>query len=77
DNGDIHVYSTSTWEISQTLKGHGEAIQGLKYSPDGDMIVSGSRDGTVRLWILGSGACQDVLTDHVDIVTSVAYSPSG
>jgi len=77
ESGDIHVYSTSSWEIIRTLNGHGGAVRYIDCSPDGNLIVSGSYDKTVRIWAVDSGACRRILTGHADIVKCVAYSPHG
>ena len=75
DNGDIHVYSTSDWELKQILNGHEDQVRGIRFSPDGSLIVSGSDDRTVRIWIAESGVCRHILTNHTDFVNCVAYSP--
>ena len=47
------------------------------YSPDGRRIVSGSEDGTVRVWDTESAAEAAVLRGDEGSITSVAYSPDG
>ena len=37
-------------EIGKALRGHQDGIFGLTLSADGELIVSGSWDTTVRLW---------------------------
>ena len=39
---------------------HGDRVNTLTYSPDGALLASASRDGTVRLWDIGNG--REVLT---------------
>ncbi|KAG8707874.1 hypothetical protein FRC09_001564 [Ceratobasidium sp. 395] len=48
------------------------------YSPDSRRIVSGSRDGTVRIWDAETGdTVLDPLIGHSGEVLSVAFSPDG
>jgi len=75
-NSNIQVYSTSDWEISQELNGHESAAR-VVYSPDGNVIVSGSLDKTVRIWDVKSGVCRHILIGHTEPVVGVAYSPQG
>jgi WD40 repeat protein len=37
-----------------TLKGHSIFVSSVSFSPDGKRIVSGGRDGTVKVWDLSS-----------------------
>ena len=49
----------------------------LSVSADGRRAVSGGRDGTVRVWDLGSGARLRTLTGHDGQVYAVAVSADG
>ncbi|WP_269323477.1 WD40 repeat domain-containing protein [Mycobacterium paragordonae] len=33
------------------MRGHTADVTGVAFSPDGSSLVSGSEDGTVRLWL--------------------------
>ena len=47
------------------------------FSPDGQRILSGSVDSTLRLWDAASGASLRIFSGHEGKVTSVAFSPDG
>ncbi len=54
----VQVWNTADWSERGVLKGHrgresplrGGTIESLAYSGDGNLLVSGSWDGTVKLW---------------------------
>lgn len=46
----IHIFDASDGTLMQTLTGHQDHIQSLAFSPDGSLLISGSRDMSVRLW---------------------------
>ncbi|MBD2526661.1 CHAT domain-containing protein [Nostoc sp. FACHB-133] len=58
------------------LEGHKQPIKTTAFSPDGQMIVTGSADGTVKLWSLDGKQLQS-LTAHKQAVNSATFSPDG
>jgi len=60
-----------------TLTGHAEAVWSVAISPDGQTLVSGSSDKTIKVWDLSTGKLVRTLTGHTGIVWSVAISPDG
>ena len=56
----------------------GSPVWGVAFSPDGNRIVSGSADDTVRVWDAATGQpVGQPLTGHQDRVWGVAFSPDG
>jgi pre-rRNA-processing protein IPI3 len=43
--------------VSAVMEGHSKAVSSLSLSLDGDSLVSGSEDGSVRIWDLRSRQC--------------------
>ncbi|KIJ58283.1 hypothetical protein HYDPIDRAFT_59527, partial [Hydnomerulius pinastri MD-312] len=68
-----------TWPTAvQVLLGHTSSIWSVAYSPDGQHIVSGSSDKTIRIWNARTGQLvTDPLQGHTSSINSVAYSPDG
>lgn len=61
----------------RALAGHNRDVYALAFSPQGTLLASAGRDGTVRLWELATGRAQHVLEGHRDEVNTVAFAPDG
>ena len=60
-----------------TLRGHSGSVNSLAWSPNGKLLVTGSSDGTAKVWDMGVGKELRTLCGHCGTVTSVAFSPDG
>jgi WD40 repeat protein/serine/threonine protein kinase len=61
----------------KTLRGHSGGINSVAYSSDGQRIVTGSFDGTAKLWEADSGGELLTLKGYNSVIWSVAISPDG
>ncbi|MBD2540753.1 serine/threonine protein kinase [Coleofasciculus sp. FACHB-SPT36] len=66
-----------TWRCVMTLTGHSNYVNSVAFSPDGQILASGSEDNTIKLWQLGTGKEIRTLTGHSESVNSIAFSPDG
>jgi hypothetical protein len=60
-----------------TLTGHADTVVSVAISPEGQTLVSGSGDMTIKVWELSTGKLMRTLTGHAAEVWSVAISPEG
>ncbi|XP_011452468.3 WD repeat-containing protein 48 isoform X1 [Magallana gigas] len=58
------------------LKGHTDNVRALVVSRDGTQCLSGSSDGTIRLWSLGQQRCIATLRVHDDSVWALQANDS-
>jgi WD40 repeat protein len=64
-------------DILWTGAGHTAGINGVAFSPDGQLLASASSDHTVKVWRVADGALLRTLTGFYDSVTSVTFSHNG
>jgi WD40 repeat protein/uncharacterized caspase-like protein len=80
---DLQIRAISTLEqaIDRTqeinrLDGHTQQVNSVSYSPDGQLIASGSDDKTVRIW-KPDGTLLHQLKNHRDRITNITFSSDG
>lgn len=80
----IKVWRTSWQEGNTTLKdmqllhsliGHSHIVNSLAISADAKLLVSGSRDQTIKVWQLETGELIRTLKGHRDSIHAIALSP--
>jgi DNA-directed RNA polymerase specialized sigma24 family protein len=65
------------YSLAKTLIGGTTFVNTITYSPDGDLLVSGSTDTQVRVWGGPDESNLVVLRGHMSQVTSLGFSPDG
>ncbi|OGE57195.1 hypothetical protein PENARI_c002G03634 [Penicillium arizonense] len=89
NDGKVQLWDLVTGTLSQQFEGHSSAISLVAFSTDGRLLASTSgvqpydmatdvfiqADNTVRLWDVATGTLTRTLEGHLEIVTSVAFSP--
>lgn len=71
------LINTEGGDPIRTFEGHAYQVNSLTFSPNGELLVSGSGDQKVRIWRVEDGALLYTLEGHVDEVNSVTFSPDG
>jgi len=56
---------------------HANPVYSVTFNPDGEFLVSGSADDTVKIWKVGSWREVATLRGHKGFVKSVTFSPDG
>ncbi|NET39338.1 MAG: hypothetical protein F6K19_46455 [Cyanothece sp. SIO1E1] len=61
---------------TQTFENHEEQVTTVQFSPDGQMIASASKNGTIRLWQLDGTQIRSI-EGHIGPINDLTFSPDG
>ncbi|MFI5458295.1 MAG: NACHT and WD repeat domain-containing protein [Isosphaerales bacterium] len=71
----------AAWQAEMTslrwFQSHGDRVTAVAFSPDGRTALTGSADGTARLWEVATGQAKGPPLKHDRLVTAVTLSPDG
>ncbi|MEH2124303.1 CHAT domain-containing protein [Nostoc sp.] len=80
EHGKVSLWRLETGEWIRTFQAHSSPVISLSFSPDGQMLVSGSVNSTIKVWQLNENSNQPlhiIAHAHLSEVLSVAISPDG
>ena len=79
-----HSGNVSLWRLDNltprdrlVLSGHHDQVTSVAFSPDGKLLVSGSKDHTAILWDVARKQSVATFAEHEAQVNSVRFSPDG
>ncbi len=58
------------------LKGHTRVVRSMAFSPDSQVVASGSEGGTIRVWNVNNRKQVRSFTKHEKVVHSLCFSPN-
>ena len=61
----------------KNLEGHSNFVSSVSFSPNGNSIVSGSNDKTIKIWGNFSGSLLKTLEGHSNGVNQISISADG
>jgi WD40 repeat protein len=64
-------------EQRRLFGGHTSDVEAVAVSPDGTVIVSGSRDGSIGVWDRKTGGLRNMLREHSGQVNAIVVTVSG
>lgn len=73
----LKLVGASNGHTLRDLSGHSDAVSAVAISSDGTLALSGSRDGTVKLWALLSGKLLHTFVGGQGAINAVDFSPDG
>ena len=71
----LQLWDARTGKRLIGFKGHRSNVSSVAFSPDGEILASGSWDDTIRLWNPTTGQLLTTFLGHQENVNTVAFSP--
>lgn len=75
DDGNICIWNTKGWKLEKILAGHKGPVTSLSVHSSGKLLLSVSKDKTLRTWNLVKGRCSYII-NLKDACNQVLWSPS-
>jgi WD40 repeat protein len=72
-----HASAAVTPLLLHTFTGHKQGSMGLTYTPNGASLVSGSADGTIKIWDTATGQERYTLPANSSWINAFALNPDG
>lgn len=75
----VRLVDIGTGEVLKALAGHRAPVCSTIFNPYGNLVISSSKDHTVRFWDMTSGICVNSIGAHQHLgeITSIAISSNG
>lgn len=74
----IRIFDVDTLQLKQEWKAHGNSVFTIRYTPDGKLLLSGSRDARLKAWDVPAGYLQErEIVAHMYAINHIEFSPNG
>lgn len=78
------TYLREQWQVEQENKwllrklvGHNYCVYSLAFSPNGQLLASGSADKTIKFWDVNTGQQLNTLSGHTSEIDNLVFSKNG
>ena len=73
----IWIYDADSGKELDLLTGHTDRVRSVAFNPNGNILASGSSDGTIHLWDARTSTHLRMMTGHTSRITSVVFNADG
>jgi WD40 repeat protein len=74
---DVTLIDVATGKVTHTLKGYGQWVCRLAFTPDGRTLAVGDHNGKIHLWNVAAGRLLLTIDAHTGPVSGLAFRADG
>jgi WD40 repeat protein len=74
EDGTVNLYKVSSFFPIKTFSGHRDDVTSVAFSPDGSMVLTGSLDGTAKLWSVSDSIKSAIMNRNAKNIRSRSVS---
>jgi len=71
----VRLYDFASGNLVAVLKGHGDVVHALAFSPDSKYLISGSGDHVAIIWDVETKSLKHRLEGHTNAIYGVGFTP--
>ena len=71
----IRIFEKGRFDHIDTLEGHKISVFSLQYDKERDLLISGSRDASLKFWNLKNRTLDESIAAHMFAINHISYSP--
>jgi WD40 repeat protein len=78
-DGNVYFLDLDTFDLKKTIKvAHSNSVFSTRYTPDGQLVLTGGRDAFLKLWYVNSKENEPVfgVAAHLFTLNSIAFHPT-
>ena len=73
----VWIYDADSGKELDLLTKNTDWVQSIAFNPNGNILASGSDDGSIRLWDTRTSTHLRTMTEHTSMITNVVFSGNG
>ena len=73
----ISISNVDQIKLLDTISAHDDRVTTLSFSPDGQLLASGSDDASIKIWDFLSRKLLNTLYAHAGYIWGLGFSPNG
>lgn len=76
NDNSVRLYNLNDYTFIQQIEAHTMGVGAVAISPDGETVITGSRDAHLKVWDTVSWICKKDITAHLFAIYHIAFHPT-